>query len=225
MRLRVLIFGATGTMGILLARKFLATHPSSTLILFVRSSAKLPMDLKDDKSIIVIEGELDDMDNLSKAMEGVDAVITALGPTGRKGPFYPTGTPIAAAYSRIIATMKDHSVRRLIALTTPSVRDPEDQFHLPLVFLRQTFATVAQNVVKDIVAVGQVVRTEGADLDWTLFRLALHTRDSETSNCVVVAGYMGDGKTRAVSSRIGAASFIIDELERREWVKKAPILS
>lgn len=224
--MRLLLFGATGSMGALIARKFLSAYRSCTLILYVRTAEKLPIDLADEKNCIVIEGELDEWDNLSKAMEGVDAVITALGPTGRKGPFYPSGTPIAAAYSRIITVMKEHGVRRLIGLTTPSVRDPDDQFSLPLVFLRQTFATVARNVVKDIVAVGETVRTEGtqADLDWTLIRLALHSKDSE-SNCEVIAGYAGDGKTGAVSSRIGAAAFIIDELEKREWVRKAPILS
>ncbi|KAJ7138462.1 NAD-P-binding protein [Mycena crocata] len=223
--MRLLIFGATGSMGVLLARRFLSVYGSCTLILYMRSASKLPVDLADDKSVVVIEGELDEMDNLSKAMEGVDAVITALGPTGRKGPFYPSGTPIAAAYSRILATMKEHGVRRLVALTTPSVRDSEDQFSLPLVFLRTTFATFARNVVKDIIAVGQVIHTEGADLDWTIVRMALHSSDSETENCEVIAGYMGDGRTGPVSSRIGAAAFIIDELEKREWVGKAPILS
>ncbi|KAJ7512584.1 NAD-P-binding protein [Mycena galericulata] len=224
--MRLLLFGATGTMGVLIARRFLATYRSCTLILFVREATKLPVDLIDDKSCIIIEGQLDDPDALDKAMEGVDAVVTALGPTGRKGPFYPPGTPIAAAYSRIIATMKQHAVRRLIALTTPSVRDPEDQFSLPLVVLRSTFAAIARNVAKDIVAVGAVVRSEGADLDWTLIRLALHTRDSvEEKACEIIAGYMGDGRTRAISSRVGAAAFIIGELEKREWVRKAPILS
>lgn len=221
--MRLLIFGATGSMGALIARRFLSVYRSCTLILYVRSTAKVPADLADDPSVIIIEGQLDEPDNLSKAMEGVDVCITALGPTGRKGPFYSSKTPIATAYTEIIATMKDHKVRRLIALTTPSVRDPEDQFDLPLAFLRQTFATLARNVVKDIVAVGQVVRH--SDLDWTLIRLALHVTDKETSNCEVIAGYMGDGKTGALSSRIGAAAFIIEQLVNREWIRKAPILS
>ncbi|KAJ7098371.1 NAD-binding protein [Mycena epipterygia] len=221
--MRLLIFGATGSMGTLIARRFLSVYRSCTLILYVRSAAKVPADLADDKSVILIEGQLDEPDNLSKAMEGIDAVITALGPTGRKGPFYSSKTPIATAYTEIIATMKEHKVRRLIALTTPSVRDPEDQFDLPLAFLRQTFATLARNVVKDIVAVGQVVRN--SDLDWTLIRLALHVTDKETSSCEVIAGYMGDGKTGAVSSRTGAAAFIIEQLVNREWIRKAPILS
>lgn len=221
-----MIFGATGAMGVLLARRFLTIYHSCTLVLYVRSARRLPEDLYYNHAVVVIEGQLDNMDNLSKAMEGVDAVITALGPTGRKGPFYPTGTPVAEAYKRIIEVMKQHEVRRLIALTTPTVRDPEDQFHLPLVVLRAAFATVCRNAVKDIVAIGEAVRAHTVDLDWTMVRLALHT--SEPDDAVepeVVAGYMGDGKTKAVSSRTAAVNFVIRELEKREWVHKAPLLS
>lgn len=211
-------------MGVLLAREYLWVYRSCTLVLYVRNAAKVPADLAEERSVIIIQGELDDMDSLSKAMEGVDAVITALGPTGRKGPFYPSDTPVAAAYIRIMVAMKGHGVRRLIALTTPSVRDPEDQFSLSLVILRRTFATLARNAVKDIVAIGRVVRAQREELDWTLMRLALHSSD-DPENCEIVAGYMGDGKTNAVSSRHGAAVFIIQELEKREWIWKSPILS
>ncbi|KAJ6454704.1 NAD-P-binding protein [Mycena sanguinolenta] len=223
--MRLLLFGGTGSMGIPLAREYLWVYNSSTLVLYVRNRSKVPEDLAANRNVIIIEGELDDMDRLSKAMEGVDAVIAALGPTGRKGPFYPTNTPIAAAYIRIMVTMKGHGVRRLIALTTPSVRDPEDQFSLSLIFLRKIFATLCPNAVKDIVAVGRVIRTQREELDWTLMRLALHSSDSDPENCDVIAGYMGDGKINAVSSRTGAAQFIIQELDRREWIWKSPILS
>ncbi|KAJ7054447.1 hypothetical protein C8F01DRAFT_1163406 [Mycena amicta] len=263
--MHVVLFGASGAMGLAIARRFLSVYHSSTLVLYVRDATKLPPDIVQDRSVIVVEGQLDEPDNLSKAMDSgyggvtVDAVITALGPTGRKGPLYPPNKPIAAAYARIIATMKLHGVKRLIALTTPSVRDPSDQFSLPLVFLRTTFAALARNVVKDIVSVGDVVRTDGAELEWTLIRLALHTKErpappppgevvgfimdertlpikgsismrslapsSTDGYTQVIAGYMGDGNIRAFSSRGGVAAFIIDELEKREWIQKAPILS
>ncbi|KAJ7198618.1 NAD-P-binding protein [Mycena haematopus] len=212
-------------MGIPIAREYLWVYRSSTLVLYVRNRSRVPEDLAEDRNVIIIEGQLDDMDALSKAMEGVDAVIAALGPSGRKGPFYPSGTPIAAAYIRIMVTMKGHGVRRLIALTTPSVRDPEDQFSFSLVFLRKVFATLAPNAVKDIVAIGRVVRTQREELDWTLIRLALHSSDSDPETSEAVAGYMGDGKINCVSSRTGAAAFIIQELDRREWIWQSPILS
>ncbi|KAK7059620.1 hypothetical protein R3P38DRAFT_2836880 [Favolaschia claudopus] len=225
--MRLLLFGGTGAMGTLLAREYLWVYRGSSLVIYVRNPAKVPQEIAEDPNVVIVQGELDDMDRLSLAMHGVDAVITALGPTGRKGPFYPSNTPIADAYIRIMVTMKGHGVRRLIALTTPSVRDPEDQFNLPMAFLRKTFATIAPNVVKDIIAIGRVIRTQREELDWTIIRLALHSSDHSDpeNNCEVVAGYMGDGRTNTFSSRHGAAAFIIQELDRREWIWKSPILS
>ncbi|KAJ6616407.1 hypothetical protein B0H10DRAFT_2219427 [Mycena sp. CBHHK59/15] len=118
---------------------------------------------------------------------GVDAVITPLGPTAQS----------------IFPHHQGH-VRHLIALTPPTVRDPRTNSACwPLVVLRTTFATFVRNVARDIVAVGDVVRSEDADL----YCLAgLHTSDSDTNEA-------------------GAAAFVIQELEKREWVRKASMLS
>ncbi|KAJ7512568.1 hypothetical protein B0H11DRAFT_486242 [Mycena galericulata] len=77
-------------------------------------------------------------------MEGVDAVITH----SPQGPLYPSGTPIAAAYSRIIATMKEYRVPRLISLTTPTVQKTK-MWPFPLI-LAKVFRAFAPDAVKDI---------------------------------------------------------------------------
>ncbi|KAJ6491390.1 NAD-P-binding protein [Mycena vitilis] len=224
--MRLLLFGGTGLMGVPLAREFLWVYQeSSSLVLYVRNPERVPQDLAENPSVRIIQGELDDLDAMADAMDGVDAVICALGPTGRKGPFYPPDTPIAAAYLRIMVAMKGHGVRRIIGLTTPSVRDPHDQFSLSFEIFRKTFATFCRNAVKDIVAVGRVVRAQRAELDWTLIRMARQTSGCDPESSNVIAGYMGDGKTTVASSRVGAAVFIIEELEKREWIRKSPILS
>ncbi|KAJ6613501.1 hypothetical protein B0H10DRAFT_1805429 [Mycena sp. CBHHK59/15] len=192
-----LIFGAPGAKGVLIARKSLLFHGYCTLILYVRSAQKLPADLVSDKSVIVIEGQ-----TISQRRGRRHNT------TGRKGSIRP--------YSH-----HQGHVRRLIVLTPPTVRDPRTNSACwPLVVLRTTFATFVRNVARDIVAVGDVVRSVGADL----YCLAgLHPSDSDTNE--VIAGYMGDGKTISVSLRAGAAAFVIQELEKREWVRKASMLS
>lgn len=223
--MRILVFGATGSMGILLVREALTAFRSCTIILYVRSPEKLPVDITSDPAIIVIVGQLDDDESLSMAMEGVTAVLTALGPTGRKGLFYPSGTPISLAYSRIIEMMRRNGVKRLVALTTPSVADPEDQFDFPLIFLKNAFALVSRNASKDIINIGKTIRTEGADLDWTMVRVAFHSRPSEGSQSGVTAGYLGDGKSGIFSSKEGVAGFAVAELQKGDWIRKAPLLS
>ncbi|RDB29044.1 hypothetical protein Hypma_015142 [Hypsizygus marmoreus] len=219
--MRILILGATGGIGILLIRQVLKIYQSCTIILYVRSPEKIPDDLKENPSLIIIKGQLEDEDALSKAMEDVDVVVSALGPSVRKGPFHPSNTPLAHAYVLVIKLMHQHQVKRLICLGTPSITDAADKFNLAFSLLVNGVAILARNAYNDVVAIGRNVRTEGADLDWTIVRVPVLTdKDSEE----VIAGYVGDGKTNTFLSRSGFAAFVVNEIEKRDWVQKAPLI-
>lgn len=219
--MRILILGATGPTGILLIRQALQDYQSCTIILYVRSPEKIPDDLTSNPSIIIIKGQLDDHDALSKAMEGVTVVLSALGPSVKRGPFHPSGTPLAHAYTHIIDAMKQHGVKRLICLGTASITDPADKFNLAFSILVKGVATLARNAYNDVVAIGENVRTRGADLDWTIVRVPVLTEKDLKD---VIAGYVGDGKTNTFLARVGFASFVIGEIEKKQWVKKTPLL-
>ena len=83
--------------------------------------------------------------------------------------------------------------------------------------------TVTHNIYKDVVAIGETVRTEGADLDWTIVRVPLLNHKDERE---VIAGYVGDGKTGVNLARVGFAAFVMKELhDSPQWVKKCPLIS
>jgi hypothetical protein len=71
-----------------------------------------------------IEGELDDPAGIARAVDGADAVISALGPSLRRGS---TGTPITDGTQNIVSAMDTAGVRRYVGLATPSVADPRDR--------------------------------------------------------------------------------------------------
>jgi len=220
--IRILILGATGPSGILLVRQALQKYESCTLVLYVRSPEKVPDDLASHPSVVIIQGQLEDIDKLAKAIEGVEVVLSALGPSVKSGPFHPSDTPLARAYSHIIELMHHHQVKRLICLGTASITDPADKFNLAFYALVNGVKIFARNAYNDVVAIGETVRTAGADLDWTIVRVPI-LRDSESSD--VVAGYVGDGKTSTTLTRLGFAVFVVEEIEKGEWVKKAPLIS
>jgi len=220
--MRILILGATGPTGILLVRQALQKYESCTLVLYVRSPQKIPGDLASSPSVIIIQGQLGDTDKLDKAMEGVEVVLSALGPSVKRGPFHPPDTPLARAYLHIIELMNQHGVKRLVCLGTASIKDPADKFNLAFSILVNGVAILARNAYNDVVAIGENVRTAGADLDWTIVRVPI-LRDAESSD--VIAGYIGDGKTSTFLTRLGFATFVVGEIEKREWVKKAPLIS
>ncbi|RDB17498.1 hypothetical protein Hypma_000992 [Hypsizygus marmoreus] len=217
--MKLLILGSTGPTGILLIRQALQDIPDVKIILYVRSPQKIPADLSSNPAITIITGQLTDTETFSKAFEGVDAVVSALGPVGYS---HPSDTPIAAAFAETFEQMRKHGVRRLVALSTASIHDPLDKFSLSvssLVFGVKVFMRGAYN---DVVKTGENTKELGGDLDWTIVRVPILTNVDSTD---VVAGYIGDGKTGVKLSRKGFAKFAIDELTKREWVQKMPYLS
>jgi len=215
--MRVLILGATGASGVKLIEESLAA--SHTIVVFARSPQKLPEHLANNPNVIIHKGELTDEVALANAMEGVEAILSALGPTG---PFHPSGTPLAHAYSKILQMMKDRGIRRLIALGTPSIPDPEDKFSPSIYAMVITVSTFARTAYKEFVAIGNVMRTEGDGVDWTIARVPILTNAAEKK---VAAGYVGDGKTSSYLTRAGFGAFVVEELDRNDWVKKFPFIS
>ena len=206
----------------MLVREALATLQDTTLVLYVRSPQKLPQDIATHRDVVVVIGQLTDDDALSKSLEGADAVISTIGPSVLYGPFHPTGTPLAKAYQRLIRIMRAHSIRRLIALGTSSIKDPNDKFSYQFSLLINGIAVFARTAYKDIVAIGDVIRNEGTDLDWTIIRVPLLTSEESQE---YVAGYVGDGYTSVCLSRAAFATFVLNELKENQWVQKAPLLS
>ena len=208
--MRVLVFGGTGKShsklpwravlttrkgpsGVLIIRELLAAD--HTVVVYARSPDKLPEDILSHRLVIIIKGTFEESDDssLCKAMEGVHAVLSALGPTTdlKKAPFYPSNTPLATAYARIIRTMHKMDVKRLIALGTASIKDPNDKFNFAFWVLVNGVKTVAYNSYKDVVAIGDTIRGDGKDLVWTIVRVPLLTSADSKER---IAGYVGDGK-------------------------------
>lgn len=218
--MHLLVLGGTGPCGILITREALSAN--HTVVVYARSPQKIPEDLSNHSSVTIIQGDLNDEDALSKAMEGIDAVLSALGPPTTQGLFYPSNTPLAHAYSTVLQVMKQHNVNRLIALGTASIVDESDKFDLKFRTLIAGVWLFAHNAYKDIVAIGEAIRKQESDLAWTIVRVPILTNSESTE---VVAGYVGDGKTKTTLSRPAFASFVLHELEKNEWSKKAPLIS
>lgn len=215
---RFLILGATGPSGILLVRKAFEVYPDATIVIYARSPEKVPEDLANNASVTVIKGTLEELDKAEAAVQGVDAVISALGPL----PSHPSNTPIATFYGHLIDYMHKYNVKRLIVLSTASSKDPNDKFNLKYAALIAGVRILSNAAYREIVAIGEIMRTKGVDLDWTMVRVPILT-NADTEG--VVAGYVGDGKTGTILARKAFAAFSIGEIEKREWVQKAPLIS
>ncbi|KAJ6604264.1 hypothetical protein DFH09DRAFT_303507 [Mycena vulgaris] len=153
--MRFLILGATGPTGILLVREVLAAFEGSDVVLYVRTPDKIPEDLRTNQSCITVQGQLDDMDSISKAMEGVNLVLSALGPSQ-------FSQPPVSCIQRVL-----FKVTRLIALGTASIDAKEDKFNLAYSLMVKSVAVSMRNAYKDIRAIGDVIQASELE-NWTI---------------------------------------------------------
>lgn len=179
---------------------------------YARNPAKLPS----HERLTVIAGQLDDAQLISSAIAGSDAVLSLLGP-GVKADDVP---PLLTGYRNIVAAMREHGVRRLVAIGTPSMRDESDGKDWKvdtLVWLIRRFQPAAYNA---LVEIGQIIRESG--LDWTIVRVPF-LRDGPRTGEVNVRRVGQKGRLRL--TRANAADFILKQATDPTYVHQAPFVS
>ena len=210
--MNITVFGGTGETGLLLIQKALAAGHRVTA--FARNPAKFSFQ---HDNLSIVQGNLDEPDNIDKAVSGADAVISILGPTGKT-----KGLLISNGLKNIIAAMEKNGVQRLIATTTPSYPDPKDRFQFGFAFGVWMVKTLLKDTYRDIVATGTVVAN--SKLDWTLVRLPMLSNQPASGNLNI--GYTGDGKVKLFSlSRADLADFLLKQLEAKTYLRQAPVIS
>ncbi|GAB4423712.1 MAG: NAD(P)H-binding protein [Anaerolineae bacterium] len=154
--MKLLIFGATGSIGRQLVEQALAQRHAVTA--FVRNPAKL--DLK-HANLKVVQGDVLDYASVERAVPGHETVLSALGtPAMTKNTVRSEGT------RNIIRAMEQAGVRRLICLSSIGIGDSRAMlpFHykyilVPLL-LRQGFA---EHELEE-------VWVKQSQTDWTIVR-------------------------------------------------------
>src|SRR3954449_1749705 len=117
------VFGATGGVGREVVSQALDRGDHVTA--YVRNPAKLAIT---HPALTVVAGELTDHEAVQRAVQGADAVISALGPSlDRKA----TGMPLVDGTRTIVDAMQADGVRRYIGMATPSLHDPREHPHRP----------------------------------------------------------------------------------------------
>ncbi len=118
--------------------------------------------------------------------------------------------------------MKVHKVNRILALGTASIEDPSDHFNLAYYSMVKSVSVSMRNAYKDIRAIGAVIRASELE-HWTIIRVPILSNHTSRE---VIAGYIGDGKIKNHISlnRIGFAAFVIEEVSKKQWDRKVPLL-
>ncbi len=206
--MKVLIFGATGTVGRELVTQ--AFEMGHTVTAFARDPSKLEIN---HPSLEIIEGDVMDPALVDRTVVGHDAVLVALG-AGIKGQVRSTGT------RNIIQAMQRNNVRRLVCLSTLGVGD--SRVHLNLYWKYIMFGMLLRAAFADHVAQEEYVIQSG--LDWTIVRPAAYTDGERTGN--YRHGFPATAKGLKLKiSRADVADFVLAQLTDNSYVHKTPGVS
>lgn len=249
----ILVLGGTGPAGICLLRELLyREHPT---VAYVRNPSKIPGDLSSNPLLQVcrsirglqlhrevlysrlmrpkiIEGEMSDIPKLSSAVAQSSVVISLLGPNSLRM----TDPELFANFyqSSVFPLMREHSVKRILAMGTISIREPEDKpswLRWLLVLVVRLLASVAY---RNILNIAETFRNDAQDLDWTVFRIANIPGGSDEADwakdreeCDAFVGYVGDAGWSLQQRRGSLARWLVDAVEggADEWIGKLPAVS
>lgn len=209
--MRITVFGATGGTGRRLVEQAIAE--GNEVVAYVRNPSKLDME---NEHLTVVQGELTDEELIEKAVKGVDAVISLLGPRGGS-----KSKPLTHGMQNIITAMKKQGVRRLIISSTLSAKDPNDKRTLRVKFSVNLVKLTMHAAYEDIVSVAETVRN--SDLAWTIVRLNLLNNKPKSGK--VKVGYVGSGELGSWISRADIADFMLNQIQDTKYVQQAPAIS
>jgi putative NADH-flavin reductase len=210
---RVLVIGAGGGIGFETVRACLAA--GFAVRAFSRSADRSPLR---HENLETWTGDALNADDVRAALDGVDAVVVALGvPADRRmltGPI----TLFSESARVLVPAMADLGVRRLICVTGFGAGDSRAAIH-PLQFL--PFQVILGKAYADKSAQERIVKESG--LDWTLVRPGVLTNGRATGRYTIRK--KPDEWRNGVISRADVAGFIVKALREPGWIGEAPVLT
>jgi putative NADH-flavin reductase len=208
--MKIIVFGATGTVGRLVVERALCDGHSVTA--FARNTDKLKID---NSKLSLVSGDAMNQTDVSSAIVGHDAVIITLGSgMKRKSLIRSQGTEM------IIQAMLKHGVKRLICQSTLGVH--ESWNNLNFFWKRIMFGFLLRPVFLDHELQETLVRNSG--LDWTLVRPSAFT--DEPARGAFKIGFDASEKSLSLKiPRADVAEFLKRQLLDDSYLHRAVGLS
>lgn len=153
----VTIFGASGHIGTLLIEY--ALKDGYTVTAFVHSHHSLP----ENPNLRIVKGDAYDSADVAKALDGADAVLSALSSWGT-----PRKDVLSSAMTNIVPAMRDKGIARIVSLTGAEARAKSDKLGIIHRLMHFGLGMIAGKVLKDGEKHTEILA--GSGLDWTVVR-------------------------------------------------------
>lgn len=208
--MKLVIFGATGTIGRQLVEQ--ALEQGHTVTAFSRHVSNLDIQ---HPSLTMAQGDVMDLAAVQQVIQGQDAVVCVLG-SGKQL----TSTVRSEGTQQIIRAMEAVGVRRLICQSTLGVGDSWG--NLDFYWKYVMFGFILRQVFADHQRQETLVRQ--SNLDWTIIRPGAFIDGPRTGQ--YRHGFPGTDRTVQLKiSRADVADFILKQLSDRSSLYQIPSLS
>jgi uncharacterized protein YbjT (DUF2867 family) len=207
---KILVLGATGGTGRSIVSQALARGYDVTVL---ARSAEKAGDLKGAQLVL---GDARDEATLRRALEGREAVVSALGTPA--SPFREV-TLLSTATRALVNAMKLEQVSRLVCITGIGAGDSRG--HGGFLFDKLIYPLILSKVYADKNRQETIVR--GSGLDWVLVRPSV-LNDKSKRDSVRALTDLSDFHGGTIS-RGNVASFVLDQVRDGAWLHRAPLIT
>ncbi|GIW37780.1 MAG: NmrA family transcriptional regulator [Meiothermus sp.] len=197
--MKIVVFGASRGVGLQVVQQALEQGHSVTA--FARNPS-----FPNHAHLSVMRGDIFDPEVVSRAVQGQDAVVIALGAGNQAG-----DQTRSQGTAHIVRAMQQYGVRRVVAVSSFGVGDSRKGLiaHAAWLFLKAALEE-HERQEKTLMESG---------LDWTIVRPTGLTNDAKTGAYKI--GSSGRGRI----SRADVADFILKALEDSSYIGKALVIS
>ena len=205
--MKILILGATGATGQLIVRDATASGHHVVALVRAKASSNLP-------GAEVIEGDVRDEATLAHALNGCDAVVSALG----TGMGVREVDLLTVATRALVAAMTRAGVRRLICISALGVGD--SRHHGGFVFDRIFQPLLLGAAYKDKDRQEAAIRA--SSLDWVVVRPAMLTNGAARGRIRATTDLAGVNGGKI--ARADVAQFVLEQLTADTWLRRTPVI-
>jgi Putative NADH-flavin reductase len=208
--MQVIIFGSSGGIG-KFAVKY-ALEKGYEVKAFLRNPSKLTMK---HKNLTIIQGEINNYNDIKNAIFDCDAVIWCVGILMKKY----NQMESLDGHKNLLKAMNECGIERLIDWATPSVHFKKD---------KKSFITVVPGFMagilfpmakKEIIGIADMITA--SKLKWTIVRFMAPKNTPFTGN--VKVGF-GDTKMNFNISREDIGAFMVEQLSNKTYEYSMPII-
>ncbi|KPI18523.1 hypothetical protein OK074_7948 [Actinobacteria bacterium OK074] len=188
----------------------------------VRALVRNPDTVQAPAGVELIQGTPAGIDDLRKAAQGTEAVITTL--NNSRASDTPWAKPVSPpmfmtdATRNALTVMEEEGIRRIVVTSAQGAGD--DWTRINPVFRALIKISNVKASYDDHHGVDKLLRT--SDVDWTLARAVVLT--GKPMSGPVRAAEAGSEKPGTQINRTDLARFLLDTVEKDTWIRKAPLV-